>query len=288
MFYYLYLFLAIITVAATLLKGMPLPARLGRGALGWLYPLLILGVALLIFTTNISVVQADIYYKQGQSYERDKRWDESIALYQRALALDPNQDHYYKTLGWAYMRKAESDAAHRVTWLEEARGAFERGRELSPLDPDHTANLGYVYLNWEQLAANPAERVAMLNKALGCFQQAVAMSPYIQGASLKKDMVQSYLLLSDAYMGMGEFDQAAVSCKGAIGLDSEEALQQALKAVEGSPDDFASHRSLAMLYQQLRRTDEAIVEAKKAKDLASEEKQVALDKLIAWLKAHNK
>ena len=287
-FYYLYLFLSIVAIAVASLKGTALPARLWRGAIWWLYPLLILGMVVLIFTTNISVVQADIYYKQGQAYERDERWDESIALYQRALALDPNQDHYYKTLGWAYLKKAESDAARRVTWLEEARRAFGRGRELNPLDPDHTANLGYIFLNWEQLAADPAERVAMLNRASDYFQRAVAMSPHIQGASLKKDMVQTYLLLSDAYMEMGEFDQAAVACKGVIGLDPEQALQQVLRAVEGSPDDFASHRNLAMLYQQLGRTDEAIAEAKKAKDLAPGEKQVALDKLIAWLKVHKK
>ena len=279
----LFLFLGIIATATALLREASIPSLLWRRARFWLYPILMIALVALIFATNLNVVRADIYYKQGQSYERDNQLDAGIALYQRALALAPNQDHYYKTLGWAYLKKAESDATSRAAWLEEAERAFERGQEISPLDPDHTANLGYLCLNWEQLAADPVERVTMLSKALGYFQQAVAMSPYIQGASLKKDMVQSYLLLGDAYMAMGEPYRAAEAYRKAVDLDPEEALAQGLKAVEDSPEDFASHRNLAMIYQQLGRIEEAIAEAEVARGLAPADERAGLDALIAQL-----
>jgi len=281
--YYLFLFLGIIATAIALLREASIPSLLWRHARCWLYPILVIAVAVFVFATNLNIVRADIYYKQGQSYERDNQLDAGIALYQRALELAPKQDRYYITLGWAYLKKAESDATSRAAWLEKAERAFERGQEISPLDPEHTANLGYVYLKWEQLAANPMERITMLNKALGYFQQAVAMSPHIQRISLKKDMVQSYLLLGDAFMAMGESHQAAEAFRKAVDLYPKRALAQGLKAVKDSPEDFASHRNLAMIYQQLGRIEEAIAEAEVARSLAPPEERARLDDLIAQL-----
>lgn len=50
-------------------------------------------------------------------------------------------------------------------------------------------------------------------------------------------------------------------------------------------DMISAHRSLAMLYQQLGHTDEAIEEAKIARDLAPEGEKAELDELAAWLES---
>jgi len=50
-----------------------------------------------------------------------------------------------------------------------------------------------------------------------------------------------------------------------------------------APDDRMSHRNLAIVYQQLGLIEEAIIEARAARDLAPAEEGAELDALIAQL-----
>ena len=68
MVYYLCLFAFIVALAAALLRGSALPSARWRRANWWLYALLMAGVALLVWATNLSVVRADIYCNLGLSY----------------------------------------------------------------------------------------------------------------------------------------------------------------------------------------------------------------------------
>jgi len=129
--YYLCLFAFIVALAAVLARGLAPPSVRWRRANWWLYALLMAGVALLVWATNLSVVRADIYCNQGLAYGRIKEWDDSIALHRRAVALAPHEDRYYLLLSQAYMRKAEADSAQRPTCFEEARKVKRQSSALS-------------------------------------------------------------------------------------------------------------------------------------------------------------
>jgi len=283
--YCLYLFLNILAIAVALVRGISLPTRLWRPANCWLYFVSIMVIVVLIYTTNLSVIRADIYFKQGLSYQAIERWDISISLYRRALELAPEQDRYYLSLGQAYLRKAQLNTNERSNWFEEAQRALERAREISPLNPDHYGNLGNLYHYWAQAMTDPVEQTEKLKVSLGYYRQATTMSPHNHGRLLAKDIIHADLLLGDAYMEMGKFDSAARAYKQAIELDPVEALKEKVNAVRDSPDDFASHCNLAMLYQQLGRIDEAIEEAKAAIHLAPTEKRGGLGDLARQFEA---
>ena len=71
--------------------GLLLAWSLGRNAPGavrrtwrtasvWAYPILLLLAGVVVWATNMSIVKADVYYKQGLKLEEDGRWDTSIRL----------------------------------------------------------------------------------------------------------------------------------------------------------------------------------------------------------------
>jgi len=234
--YYLYSFIIMVAVAFSLLKGISLPYRFSQKANWCLYAILTTAIGILIFTTNLNVVRADIYFAQGQAYQQAEQLDRSIALYKRALELAPRQDHYYLFLGQAYLRKAQPVTDQRLVWFREAQRALERAREISPLDPDHYANLADLHYHWAEVTSDPAEAAERLKVALPYYQQAMTISPASYGRVLNEDVV-------------------------------------------------SAHCALAMVYQQLGRIDEAVEEARIARNLAPEEEKTKLDALVAWLEA---
>jgi len=294
-YYYLYLFLTIIVIAVILLKAMPTPIRFQPGIHWWPYPLLITGTIVLIIMANLNPIKADVYYKQGLAYANSGQWDGSIALFQQALKLAPDQDFYYLFLAGVSVEKAKavSDIAQRSAWLEQAQRALERGREISPLNPDHVSKLGLLYRAWGEMLTDPPEKARKFDQALEYYRQAAALRPhdpgilnewglvhfamgeydqaidkYQRSLSLNSDSVQTYLLLGDAY--------------GASG-NSTQAVEAYEKIIEIAPDDFIGHSSLALLYEQMGRIEEAIAEAETARSLASGSEAAALEEFIIHL-----
>jgi tetratricopeptide (TPR) repeat protein/O-antigen ligase len=296
-FYYLYLFLTIMAIAVVLFKAMPISIRLQPEIRWLLYPLLVVGVVVLIIVTNVNPIKADIHYKRGLAYANGGQWDESIALFQQALNLAPGQDFYYLFLAGAWVEKAKvaSDITDRSAWLEQAQRALERGREISPLNPDHVSKLGLLYRVWGEMLTEQQEKTEKFNQALEYYRQALALRPhdpktlnewglvhfakgeydqavekYQRSLSLSSGSIQTYLLLGDAYRASGDFAQPVKAYE---------------KIVEIAPDDFIGHRSLALLYEQMGRIEEAITEAEIAKGLASGYEALALEEFIIHLQA---
>ena len=216
--YYLCLFLILVAVAVVLLKGASLPRRSGEQTSWWLYAILAAVVVVLIARTNLDVVRADIYSKLGRAYQEVDQWDRSIALYQWALELAPRQDHYYRFLGHAYLKKAQPVTDQRPDWFRKAQGALERALELSPLDPDHYGNLANLHHCWADVTDNPAEKAERLKVALSYYQQVMAMAPTAQGQILKEAIIEAHLTLADYYAGIGEVARAIEEAKAARDL----------------------------------------------------------------------
>jgi len=273
--YYAYLFSVIFAVAVALMTGSNPGLPVYRFRAWWLFPVIAIGVFLLVFNSNLKVAQADIYYKFGLSSERTGEIDKAIALYHRAIKLAPHWDQYYASLGLAYGLKAATapDANQRVALFEESSTALEHARQMSPLDPDIMAALGHVYWNWGVLTPDPGQRAEKWEAAMAHYQRAATLSPLNHGQLLDDTIVLTYLRLGATYADLGKFSQAAG------------AYQQ---ANEKAPDSYESHKGLTSVYLQLGRLDEALEEAKTARDLAPEEERPGLDSLIAELEAQRK
>jgi len=313
--YYVYLFLTMGAVAVALFREELLPAPLWCKSRGWFYPLLVAAVIPLISVTNLDPIMADVYYKQGMSYADNGQWDSSITSFQRALKLAPDQDFYYIFLAGAYVEKAKAALGpdEKATWLEEGQKALERGKELNPLNPDHTAKLGLLHRAWGEMATEPAERRDKLRQGLEYYGQASTLSPYSppiltewgqvyhllgeydkaiekyqRALQLNREYLKAYLLLGDTYIAMGELDKAAKAYKQAVNLDAEGALQLKRRAVEEVPGDYAGHQSLALLYEQLGQKDLALSEATRARNLAPASEKSNLESFMVQLESQEK
>jgi len=144
---------------------------------------------------NAATVQADTIYKQGQAYDNASQWAGSVQKYQQAIDLQPNQDYYYLFLGRAYLEWAKTTDQdlsgndprtnkpytqadkdnERLARLRAAESALMTARALNPLNTDHYANLGRLYLYWADPSGGKDDSKAPL--AAQYMQQAVDHSP---------------------------------------------------------------------------------------------------------------
>jgi cyclophilin family peptidyl-prolyl cis-trans isomerase/tetratricopeptide (TPR) repeat protein/O-antigen ligase len=218
-FYYVWAFLVVVALAAVLtflFRRVTRPWHWGAElediaavAVAILLPLI---VAVMIFATNISIVRADIVYKQGLSAEKAKQWDGAIYFYEKAIEMAREQDFYYLFLGRAYMEKAKTvsgDAREQLFQLSEQ--ALNQARELAPLNTDHSANLARLYRTWGGLSQGDAQ-TERLNRALDYYADATSLSPH--NAQLFDEWGQTYLAL-------GETDKALEMYDRSLALDQE-------------------------------------------------------------------
>lgn len=277
--YYFFLFFLLLALATALVRGAALPAQTWRLANWWLYPILIVGLAWVILTTNLNIIRADIYYKQGQAYDNPQSRDAAIELYRKALTFAPNEDFYYLFLGRAYLERAQAteDPTQRTTFLDQGLNALLQARIINPLNTDHSANLARYYRTRGAMASDPAEKGKCLNQSLEYYRQATSLSPhnaqlfnewglvyfmmgdydrtmekYQQSLALDQEYEQTYLQLGDLYMARQELDRAAEAYS---------------KAVELKPDLIQAHSVLSYIYAQQGKLAQAVEENRKVLEL---------------------
>lgn len=274
--YYVAMFLMLFAVALALWWETPQPSAIVRPAARWLHvaavPVVAALVLFLLAKTNLDVVKADIYYKQGKHYDSQQAWDYAINRYQQAISYAPDQDFYYLFLGRAYLEKADtiSDAGQRRLRLQMAQQLLEEARRLNPLNTDHTANLARLHRSWAELESDPAEKTRLLQQASQYYQEATTLSPnnaqlynewglihalmgdldtamakYQLSLALDAKFDQTYLYLGNLYLNQKEYDKAA------------EAYEQAL---EVSPKLVQAHSALGYVYSQQGKLEEAVKE----------------------------
>ena len=170
----------------------------------------LLGLA--INASNISIVRADIVYKEGLSSERVGQWDGAIYLYDHALGLAPNEDFYHLFLGRAYMEKAKrSPGDQRDLWLQQSEQVLLDARDIAPLNTDHSRNLSKLYLSWGS-AKSGEEAQKLFEQALAYSSDAVSLSP--NTADVRNERAQVYL-------AMGDYQKAEETYQQSLALDDE-------------------------------------------------------------------
>jgi len=211
------------------------PASWPRRAL---YPLFLTLVAVLILTTNINPIRADIIYKQGLEWDRRQQWDASIAIYEEAIKLAPDQDWYYIFLARSFLEKAKAtpeataqpffephtlgdlfsltleqiDGLNKGSLMMSSQLVLEKARAINPLNTDHPANLGRIYNVWGGLTKDPEEGRERLLVALNYYQEATTLSPH--NAQLMNEWGQTYQALED-------YEKAIAKLQQSLALDPE-------------------------------------------------------------------
>jgi tetratricopeptide (TPR) repeat protein/O-antigen ligase len=271
--YYTFLFLAIVTIAGVLLwhESLPQPAVAGMRSMA--YPVLAVVALVVLFSTNVQVVQADIYYKQAWvGFHQKGDYDTAIALYNKALQLQPEQDFYLLFLGKAMLEKGEQlkDPGQQDALFERARQVLEEARRLNPLNTDHTANLARMYQIWGNVASDPARRQELLNQSLAYYDQATRLSP--NNAQLWDEWGRTAAML-------GDYDQALAKYQHSLALDSTfeqtylqlgdlyrtqqkwpEAVDAYQKALAQNPKSVQAHSALGFVYSQMGQLEDAVRE----------------------------
>jgi tetratricopeptide (TPR) repeat protein len=191
-----------------------------------------------ISNVNISLVRADIYYKQGQQFDSSGNWVSSIELYRQALEVRPTEDHYLLFLGRGYLEQARQ-APQEGTYsfpadltLQEvlntrpelvaamSQNELLRGAEtvlleaqgLNPLNTDHTANLARLYRSWADFSTSPEQRQEKLDLSLKYYDIAVRLSPNAAHLWNEKGIL---------HVSRGENEQALAAYEKSLSLDEK-------------------------------------------------------------------
>ena len=290
-YFYVAVFALLGVTALALYYGSARPSRQGkRGAwASWLiYGAVVAGAGVLITVTNVSVVRADIYYKQAwagyhskaeaparfnlSADERLQAYDIASALYDEAIRFAPTQDHYYLFKGKGLLERAEitSDGQLRTALLQEGQVTLERARQLNPLNTDHTANLARLYRVWGSMSRDAAQRREFFLRSSEYYGQAVELSPA---------NAQLYNEWGLIYSSLGEKDEALAKYEQSLALDQEffqtylligdlylsqnnlpEAEKAYLEVLKLNPGQLQTHSSLGYIYSLQGRTEESLRE----------------------------
>lgn len=276
--YYVVLLLLLVVLSGAIWWNRPGGGRPVRDGSPWLGPggwlaataavVLPIAALLVVFNVNASLVQADIIYKQGQAYDNADRYDEAIFLYQMALDEEPREDYYYLFLGRAQLERArQSSGAERQTYLAAAEASLLRAQALNPMNTDHSANLGRLYLAWAQLASAD-QRQELVQKSLDYYSVATRLSP--NAAHLHNEYASAYQLAGDSSRALEELmtslrlDTRYVDTYRRLGdfyrttNQEEQAIRTYEQGVAIAPRDVALRSNLGFLYAQRGEIDKAI------------------------------
>ncbi|MEA3337461.1 MAG: tetratricopeptide repeat protein [Chloroflexota bacterium] len=261
--FYLLIFVLILLLGVVIWRRRPGSGQwLGQGS--WFGPIAGVGLSalalFLIVSVNINLVRADIIYKQGQAYDSAGLYEEAIFLYDKAIQQQPTEDYYYLFLGRAQLERArQASEAERENFIGDAYQSLLKAQNLNPLNTDHTANLGRLFLAWAQMSSAD-RRQELIERSLNYYQVATDLSP--NAAHLHNEYGSAYQVAGDddkaleQYLVSLELDQEYPDTFQRLGdffrLKNEEdqAIQYYEQGLEIDPDNVHINSNLGFLYAQ--------------------------------------
>jgi serine/threonine-protein kinase len=188
------------------------------------------------------------------NYDRLESLDSAVAVFRKALEIDPRYALAYAGLGQAYWRKHELTGAS--LWVEPARGACESALGIDPRGSEGHTCLAMV-LSGTGVYDRAAREFAMAldlepTNDLACQGLATAYEKlnrpaeaertYRRAIELRPHYWAAYNTLGGYYYRIGRYDDA---------------LTMFQRVVDLAPDSFRGYSSLGALYFTKDRLDEA-------------------------------
>jgi TolB-like protein/class 3 adenylate cyclase/Flp pilus assembly protein TadD len=240
-------------------------------------------------TVEQTAPAAYAYLLQARHLSREGEFDRAIALYQQALAIDPEYAAAWNEIANVHVTQAQ----HGLTTAEEgyqtAREMAGRALQINPDFAPAYATLGYIAIFYDgdlKLAAQQLKKaldlepanisilrdVAVLSRNLGRLEESVAVFEYIVARDPVNDA--SYSNLSYAYTFVGRADDALAAYHTALqqgmnpdypgtkffyGLTalSKNEPEEALAALQEESYEVLKMIGLPMAYHALGRTAES-------------------------------
>jgi len=138
------------------------------------------------------VKEAQEYFQKGSNYFREKKYEEAIVEFEKALKIDPNFAEGYYGLGYAYCYKNQSEASLQY---------FQKAIELSPNYTDAYNAMGYAY------------------STLGKYDESI--NYYLKTLKIKPDNLDALNGLGYAYASTGKYSDGIDYFKKAIKINPE-------------------------------------------------------------------
>lgn len=204
----------------------------------------------------------------GRTLERQHRYDEAIAQYQRIIAMDPKSAIAYNNMGYAMFARAKPDQKHA-----DAIEQYHNAIAVNPYYMLARNNLGlalssqgdvddavaeyhqaiqvdpkYLYAHWN---------LAFILKKRGDFD--LALAEYRAAIDCTKDTRQLAIL----HVSVGE----TLKEKAGAGGKPDDAIAEYRRASEIDPAYAWAHNNLGMIWREQGKIDDAIAEFRSATQL---------------------
>jgi len=234
------------------LVGSPVWRRFARW--GWY---LLLAYSVVVDLLASVEVQTEAICLVGNSLLNQKRADEAMIQYQKALALWPECPNARAGLGSVFYQKRRWD---------EAMIQYQKALEIEPDLAKARNNLGYCFL-----------QTGRVNEAITQFQKALEIKP---------DFAEAHNTLGDCLLQTGRLNEAMIQYQKALEIKPDyveahnnfgyglfqkgrvnEAIAHFQRALEINPDFAEAHYNLGNCLFLTGRVDEAIVHYRKAIEL---------------------
>ncbi len=197
---------------------LPPPSPSGRGkglgegeGLRWRIYAAVGAVLLVLAAVRIEggAILADTFVARARALNQAGQWQQSLALYDRALTLVPWQAAIYQFRGEVFYSLAralpDDQTAAKAELLAAADRSLARARRLEPLELEHYSNAGILHAYWSE-AVDPAH----LETAVAFYRQAIRLAP---------TRVDLYTDLGHVYHNHGLYQEALAQYEAALGID---------------------------------------------------------------------
>lgn len=231
----------------------------------WIFPLLALLALPAVIASNLKNSMADIYTKAGAELMRAKQWEATRVCFNKAVALEPTQAWRHEKLGHLFFTRAkEASEPENNFFFQEAMSYMKKAIRLAPLDVTLKNNLARISSAWAADTTDGKIRFHRLKVTAMFYAEALKVNPN-----------NTFLLKESAQIA------------AALGKINE-AVQRFQRVLQLRPNDFETHRNLALLYRSLTRYPQALDHAETALRLARKKDRPEIERLVTEIKDRNR
>jgi len=226
----------------------------------WLSVFMIILMLPPLVRSNLYYSIADIYTKAGDELVLKGNWQPAHQCFRSAIALEDRQARRHQKLGHFFFERAKLLAEpQKSRSYQEAINWVGASTHLAPRDVSLKNNLARMSSAWSADTQDENHRVHRLKLSAAFYEQALAADP------------NNTLLWKEAGQVSASLGQL------------EKAVKRFKHALQQQPNDFESHRNLALLYQAQERYAPALDHARTALRLAPKTEIYKIQALILKL-----
>jgi len=185
-----------------------------------------------LFTSRTSSLEALKDYSIATHFDLEGKSDDAISFFKHAVELDPQFALAFADLGAAYSNSGQRDLAKAsLTKAYELRDSVDESDRLFIASTYNDIVTGDVqagirnYKGWsEEYPHNPAPFINLADLEIQAGKPALALDPAKRSLEINSDNALAYVVLAQAQMRLGQFEQASDTCHRAIdhNLDGEQ------------------------------------------------------------------